>query len=288
MNNKLYDAVNNYLNVYKDVVNNFPLDGQRQRSQYYEVDCRHTHIINELTVFCKKTNKMSSSDEKVIKDMLMESLDLADKKLIISERLMTTVNKNIHKLDMSLKDVKTAQECLNKPYERPKRTLKLRSDAAFIDGSSGSSSNLNNLKQQPDINKTLNKSVQMKTNLSKKINTEETTTVDTNKTVKNNTEPNSSKAQCSKRRISESSSSDNDVEPIYCICEEVSYGDMVCCDNDLCPIQWFHFGCMSLTRKPRGKWYCPRCRGANSKIMKPRKIFLKELEKYNKQKEEHF
>lgn len=26
-----------------------------------------------------------------------------------------------------------------------------------------------------------------------------------------------------------------------------------------CPIEWFHFGCVGLTAKPKGKWYCPRC-----------------------------
>lgn len=283
MNNKLCDAVNNYFNVYSEILNNFPPDGQRQRSRYYEVDCRHTHIINELTTLCQKTDKMPN--EKLIKDMLMESLDLADKKLSITDHLMTTVNKNILKLDKSLNDVKMARDSLSKPYERPKRTCKLRSYAYSTDDSS---SNLSNLKQQPKTKKTLNKSSQMKTNLNKKMHTEETTIVDANKIVKNNAEPSCSKTQCSESNILESSSTERDVEPTYCFCEEVSYGDMICCDNDLCPIEWFHFGCIPLTRKPRGKWYCPRCRGVNSKVMKPKKMVLKELEKYNKQKEEHF
>lgn len=48
-------------------------------------------------------------------------------------------------------------------------------------------------------------------------------------------------------------------EPRYCICKGVSYGDMVCCDNDDCPIEWFHFPCVGLTEQPKGKWYCPTC-----------------------------
>ena len=27
----------------------------------------------------------------------------------------------------------------------------------------------------------------------------------------------------------------------YCICQQPSYGDMVGCDNDTCPYEWFHF-----------------------------------------------
>jgi inhibitor of growth protein 4 len=48
-------------------------------------------------------------------------------------------------------------------------------------------------------------------------------------------------------------------EPTYCLCQQVSYGEMIGCDNPDCPIEWFHFGCMSLVAKPKGKWYCPKC-----------------------------
>jgi len=48
-------------------------------------------------------------------------------------------------------------------------------------------------------------------------------------------------------------------EPRYCICEQVSYGDMVGCDNPSCPIEWFHYGCVGLTDAPKGKWFCPQC-----------------------------
>ena len=71
-------------------------------------------------------------------------------------------------------------------------------------------------------------------------------------------------------------------EPTYCLCQQVSYGEMIGCDNQVhptqtnmlftsfrnsfnstylqdCPIEWFHFPCMALESKPRGKWYCPKC-----------------------------
>ncbi|VDD79263.1 unnamed protein product [Mesocestoides corti] len=48
-------------------------------------------------------------------------------------------------------------------------------------------------------------------------------------------------------------------EPTYCLCQQVSFGEMVACDNRDCPIEWFHFGCVGLTSKPRGHWYCPNC-----------------------------
>ncbi|BFZ22894.1 hypothetical protein BsWGS_25932 [Bradybaena similaris] len=48
-------------------------------------------------------------------------------------------------------------------------------------------------------------------------------------------------------------------EPTYCLCNQVSYGEMIGCDNLDCPIEWFHFACVQLKTKPKGKWYCPRC-----------------------------
>lgn len=69
-------------------------------------------------------------------------------------------------------------------------------------------------------------------------------------------------------------------EPTYCLCHQVSYGEMIGCDNPdvsvllefyldaiaevylflkQCPIEWFHFACVGLTIKPKGKWYCPKC-----------------------------
>eukprot|EP00040_Diaphanoeca_grandis_P014725 m.74842 g.74842 ORF g.74842 m.74842 type:complete len:225 (-) comp24703_c0_seq1:525-1199(-) len=48
-------------------------------------------------------------------------------------------------------------------------------------------------------------------------------------------------------------------EPTYCLCHQVSYGEMIACDNESCPTEWFHFACVNLTEKPKSKWFCPRC-----------------------------
>ncbi|XP_072181864.1 inhibitor of growth protein 3-like [Diadema setosum] len=51
-------------------------------------------------------------------------------------------------------------------------------------------------------------------------------------------------------------------EPRYCVCNQVSYGEMVGCDNPKCPIEWFHYGCVGITNPPKGKWFCPQCTAA--------------------------
>jgi inhibitor of growth protein 3 len=52
---------------------------------------------------------------------------------------------------------------------------------------------------------------------------------------------------------------DDDDNAPYCFCRHPSFGEMVGCECDACPFQWFHFGCVGLQRKPRGQWYCYAC-----------------------------
>ena len=36
---------------------------------------------------------------------------------------------------------------------------------------------------------------------------------------------------------------------------------MIGCDNEDCPIQWFHLSCVQMTMEevPEGEWFCPEC-----------------------------
>lgn len=51
-------------------------------------------------------------------------------------------------------------------------------------------------------------------------------------------------------------------EPRYCICQGVSYGNMIACDNANCGREWFHLDCVGLSRLPgsKTKWYCDECK----------------------------
>lgn len=42
----------------------------------------------------------------------------------------------------------------------------------------------------------------------------------------------------------------------YCHCKGPEEGRMIACDNSNCAVEWFHFHCVGLTRKPKGSWYC--------------------------------
>jgi hypothetical protein len=48
-------------------------------------------------------------------------------------------------------------------------------------------------------------------------------------------------------------------EPVYCLCRQIAYGEMIACDNEDCPVEWFHYACVNLSKKPRSFWLCPEC-----------------------------
>ncbi len=58
-------------------------------------------------------------------------------------------------------------------------------------------------------------------------------------------------------------------EKTYCLCKKVSYGEMIACDNPRCEIEWFHFACVEVRVQPKGRWFCPHCRGETSKVKRP-------------------
>ena len=63
----------------------------------------------------------------------------------------------------------------------------------------------------------------------------------------------------------EGKESDADAENvIFCLCQKQEYGEMIACDKKGCKIEWFHFGCVGLKRKPKGVWICPPCTGQST------------------------
>lgn len=70
-------------------------------------------------------------------------------------------------------------------------------------------------------------------------------------------------ARANRPQISPSVPSNNhntgEDEVLYCTCQQVSFGNMVACDNPDCQYEWFHYDCVGLKEPPSGTWYCPPC-----------------------------
>ena len=81
--------------------------------------------------------------------------------------------------------------------------------------------------------------------------------------------------RCVNRQFNQSNKNDDsseDTNERYCICKDVSYGDMIMCDNARCDTQWFHFVCVGLNAAPKGKWFCQRCADNLKKKRKEKQI----------------
>ncbi|KAH9938109.1 uncharacterized protein B0H18DRAFT_1112295 [Fomitopsis serialis] len=52
---------------------------------------------------------------------------------------------------------------------------------------------------------------------------------------------------------------DAEDKEIYCICQRMSYGEMIACDNPNCRYQWFHLDCVHLKSPLPESWYCSDC-----------------------------
>jgi hypothetical protein len=49
-------------------------------------------------------------------------------------------------------------------------------------------------------------------------------------------------------------------EPVYCVCRQVAFGDMIACDNSDCPVEWFHCQCVGVGRGNQPtSWFCKDC-----------------------------
>ncbi|CAG8532213.1 11882_t:CDS:2 [Rhizophagus irregularis] len=59
-------------------------------------------------------------------------------------------------------------------------------------------------------------------------------------------------------------------EPVYCFCRQVSFGEMIGCDGENCPFEWYHIDCVGLSAVPEGRWYCDHCTGMSSQKKRKR------------------
>ncbi|TIA87708.1 hypothetical protein E3P99_03014 [Wallemia hederae] len=58
----------------------------------------------------------------------------------------------------------------------------------------------------------------------------------------------------------EQSNDQDEDDAAYCYCQKKSYGNMIGCENDDCPIQWFHFGCVNIKPPEPDVWFCSECK----------------------------
>ncbi|XP_026470355.1 inhibitor of growth protein 1 isoform X2 [Ctenocephalides felis] len=315
-----------YVDNYLDCVENLPDDLQRYLSRVRELDISYRACIREVENNYETLNNINMSPDHAvfvnrkskvinrIQQSLICAQELGDEKLQIVQQLQDLIDNKSRLLDQNYKSLDYNKD---EPVIEPLKEVSITPNPATptlplltnVTCSTSASCTVSSLQHQnsgeraskrarrtknetQEISSSEN-SVSVEQSPAKQVSTNICANTSTNK--KGGGKKKKRKARNVQQTIQRERSNtpppeepdtiDPD-EPTYCLCDQISFGEMILCDNDLCPIEWFHFSCVALSTKPKGKWYCPKCRGDRPNVMKPKSQFLKELERYNKQREE--
>ncbi|EEC09144.1 putative inhibitor of growth protein [Ixodes scapularis] len=247
----LYSAA--YIEDYLDCVENLPDDVQRNLSQLRELDVKYQEVLAELEQQqgLLRRRDLDGSRKKVmlqIQHSLIKSQELGDDKLQLLQQIQDMIENKARQLD---------QDYRNLDHEPETREAKRSRRQRGHDDD-----------QPPSAHPACNRRQPKKKRRRGGSNAGGTT----HQQHHHQQAHQQGHQQGNQQRGIPSPAEppiDPD-EPTYCLCEQVSFGEMICCDNEECAIEWFHFSCVALTTKPKGRWYCPRCRGDRSNQMKPK------------------
>ncbi|KAL7882126.1 hypothetical protein AOLI_G00089750 [Acnodon oligacanthus] len=290
-NGESLNVVTNYVEEYLDLVESLPLDLQRCVSLMREIDGRYQEILKELNDAYERHRQESDPVLRrrllhCIQRSLIHAQELGDEKIQIAGQMVELVENRTRQFEWQ---VELFQACQSSP-ESAVSVGSASSAAIMTVNMTPLSTPLLSLgkpstdKKRDETPGSLDKSgakrsrrqksgSENRENTSYNLDHSEDLGAGTPKEKKPKTSSTSSskkKKRSKSKQEREASPADLPIdpnEPTYCLCEQVSYGEMICCDNDKCPIEWFHFSCVGLHHKPKGKWYCPKCRGENEKTM---------------------
>lgn len=279
----------NYVEEYLEMVESLPLDLQRCVSLMKEIDARYQEILNELDEAYEKHRQESDPVQRrrllhCIQRSLIRTEELGDEKIQIAGQMVEMVENRSRQLEWRSE---LFQACQDSPeitvsvgstpsaittvtmtpvsasmlsVSKPSADRRRDETPASVDKSGGKRSRRQKSGSENREN----------SNYGMEHNEEVGSGVPKEKKVKTSSTSSKKKKRSKSKQDREPSPTDLPIdpnEPTYCLCEQVSYGEMIGCDNDECTIEWFHFSCVGLHHKPKGKWYCPKCRGDNEKTM---------------------
>jgi len=266
----------NFLGSYVDTIESIPLDLGRDLSKLNEIGAETDQLVTELNQKYSKL-KQSTNDPIISElDSLLESvIGKTEEKLAIATKSFEFVDKQIKRLDddlarfdadFQLSEQEFAQlkrQLKNQPNEsNEKPTLKqstaVQQEENFQIKRNGrparraADKTMKKLSQTDPVAGTIDEG-QSKNSKGNSEQTNYSNEIDDNSVETPTPSLNPSMHRNSIRPIADSD------EQKYCYCNQVSYGEMIACDNNDCDIEWFHYDCVGLKMPPKGKWYCDEC-----------------------------
>uniref|UniRef100_A0A0K2VH69 Inhibitor of growth protein n=2 Tax=Lepeophtheirus salmonis TaxID=72036 RepID=A0A0K2VH69_LEPSM len=257
---------NLYLEHYLESLETLPEELKRNFTLMYELDVKNKSILDNLDAasdeYLRKVRELSPERRKIemekIQHMFKKSKEHGDEKVKIAIKTYELVDKHIRRLDSDLakfeSEIKEKGRLSQSEDEEDEEEL---DDKPLHKNSKLNKKNVSKHKKNND-----SKKIQKDYNSQNKRNKESKEDLKKKKSKNPNLVPKKDDSLLSDISKGPQEVLDMPVdpnEPTYCTCHQVSYGEMIGCDNVDCPIEWFHFGCMGLNTKPKGRWYCPLC-----------------------------
>ncbi|KAI4805796.1 hypothetical protein KUCAC02_010393 [Chaenocephalus aceratus] len=284
------NVVVNYVEEYLDLVESLPFDLQRSVSLMKEIDARYQDVLKELDDAYERYRRESDSLQRrklqlSIQRALIRSQELGDEKIQIAGQMVELVENRTRQIDWHSELLLSSQEVPETPVPVPASVT--TTAASTVSSSSSSSATVppgktsHHDKKRDELTPSsagVDKAGGKRSRRQKNGDNRESygaldqpedvgVGASREKRAKTSSKKKKRSKGKSEREVSPPDLPIDPDEPTYCLCEQVSYGEMIGCDNDECPIEWFHFSCVGLHHKPKGKWYCPKCRGENEKTM---------------------
>lgn len=263
-----------YMETYLDVVENLPDEIQRYLTKIRELDvCYHAYMkeieaIAAQTATSEDPSAFRKRNLSRVQVALIAAQEIGDEKLAILQQIQDVIENKTRQLDGIFCDLPFTKTEAKKDVETTETNGK-------TDETKKSSGDTVSEPTEAPKKRTRRKRAEIEAAAEPVEHTAATPLPRSSATIEVNKKSSTAETPVKKRKR-KSKQAEKDVtidpnEPTYCLCKQVSFGQMVMCDNDHCPIEWFHFTCVGITNTPKGKWYCPDCRKARSSTVKTKK-----------------
>ncbi|KAI8146974.1 inhibitor of growth protein 5-like protein [Fennellomyces sp. T-0311] len=243
-----------YLGGYADTVEALPLELHRNFTLIRQLDESAQELMDNVSTdalsIMSETKALSVEERQQklarIGNLLNEALKRGEEKFALAKSTYDTVDRHCTKLDTDLQKYEDEQ------LIGPTRKMGM----ATVSSSAAASTSTTDRTEKTDQGRKRKRAEQKASSGRGRKKTVRPEEEETPQGEYLSTEDSKQHAQAA---ISLSNLPIDPNEPLYCYCRQVSFGEMVACDNDDCEIEWFHLECVGLRTPPRGKWYCKNC-----------------------------
>ncbi|XP_064636755.1 inhibitor of growth protein 1-like [Lineus longissimus] len=268
-----------YLENFLDCLDSLPDDLQRNVSQMRELDVQYNDLLKDIEHYRDNYKKEADAVMKKrtlhqIQRALLKCQELGDEKLQVVSQIIENIENRSRQLEQDLENLDpAANKDIAEPQEKHEKEVKETTPVVVPPVTTPIATHVAAVKAVKEV---VDKQERPghKRQRRQRTHHDSVAKEEEKKTSKDEKDKPKKKKKRKTKKEKEGGQSPTEVpidpdEPTYCLCEQVSYGEMIGCDNDNCPIEWFHFNCVGLTNKPKGRWYCPKCRGDRPNMKRP-------------------